>query len=292
LNLDANSDSSFVSGFPAILRGREGRMNGQIIRYLALNGPSLIYSVAKDLASRSQTKVHYPTVNRRIHELVQQAYIQKAGTRATKAGMSADLYATTIRGDFAALVGMPNNHQENTNCIIETTPKEIRQIVANASCRRGSPFVLLAHISEERQKGTDLVENEIMPEIIRCVKNGYLNLDALDEGVICSAFASLIARKVITISTPEHTPTSKETYRDYIDILMHSLEKTIASTDPVIDKTKGQEEDNGALSASSHKAKDENNQSHQHKKFDLAPISHRWCNELKVFLRLQAVRFD
>ncbi len=262
-----------------ILRGREGRMNGQVIRYLALNGPSLIYSVAKDLASRSQTKVHYPTVNRRIHELVQQGYIQKAGTRTTKAGISADLYATTIRGDFTALVGMPNNHEDNnkdSSSTREIAPKEIRQIVANASSRRGSPFVLLASITEESQKGIDLVEKEIMPEIIKCIKNGYLNLDALDEGVICSAFASLIARKVITISTPVHSSTSKETGRSHIDMVMRSLDKTIDSIDAMIDKPKA----------------DCNQLLQQQKKSDLTPVSHQWCSELKVFLRLQAVRYD
>jgi hypothetical protein len=265
-------------------------MNGQIIRYLALNGPSLIYSVAKDLASRSETKIHYPTVNRRVHELVQQEYIQKAGTRVTKAGMQADLYVTTIRGDFAALAGMPNSY--GTENAAEITPKEIRQIIASASLRKGSPFVLLAHIMEDGQDGIDFVEKEVMPEIIKGVKNGYLNLDALDEGVICSAFASLIARNVITISSKDHSANSKETHKDYIDMLMRSLEKTIDLKDPVIDKRKEPEKDN--ISRSSHSDMEKNSHSnHMHQQqLHLASVSRQWCSELKVFLRLHAVRLD
>jgi hypothetical protein len=234
-------------------------MNGQIIRYLALNGPSLIYSIAKDLASRSQTKVHYPTVNRRVHELVERKYVQKAGTRTTKAGAAADLYATTIRGDFAALAGMPDIED-----VVELSPKEIRQMIANASFREGSPFVLLKQIIEEGQSAAEHVDRELLPEIIKAIRNGYLNLDAADEGVICSAFASIISRKVtarMAIRHKDYLP--KKEHGDIIDTLMRSLEKTMASSDrPNPEKIK------------------------------LTPISRQWVNELKVFLRLHSVGSD
>lgn len=242
-------------------------MNGQIIRYLALSGPSLIYSVAKDLASRSQTKVHYPTVNRRMHELERRQYVQKAGTRTTKAGTPADLYATTIRGDFAALAGMPDTYGQN---LVELSPKEIRQIIACASFREGSPFVLLASMLEEDQNAADLVNKELVPEIITRVRDGYLNLDALDDGVICTAFASIIARKVTDMisASRERSSRAKETHRDYVvDIMMRSLEKTTVSFVHKVDKAKEQN-------------------------LQLTPISRQWCNELKVFLKLHSVRFD
>src|SRR3989442_8688478 len=273
-----------IGPFPAILRGREGRMNGHIIRYLALNGPSLIFSVAKDLSSKSQTRIHYPTVNRRMHELQRQSYLQKAGTRTTKAGIPADLYATTIRGDFAALAGMPESFGEN----VELTPREIRQMIRSSSFRGGSPFGLLQHILEEGQGAEELVDKELVPEIIKGVRNGYLNLDALNDGVICSAFASLVAKKVIDIvssSGPDHSGRSKEKHRHYIDILMSALEKTVASSKHADGRH------NANFRSDSIVAKDDLDQLNRTKSL-LTPTSRQWGNELKVFLKLHSVRFD
>jgi len=273
-----------VGPFPAILRGREGRMNGYIIRYLTLNGPSLIFSVAKDLASKSQTRIHYPTVNRRMHDLERQSYLEKAGTRTTKAGIPADLYATSIRGDFAALAGMPESFGED----VELSPREIRQMIRSASSRGGSPFGLLQYILEEGPGAEGLVDKELVPEIIKGVRNGYLNLDALNDGVICSAFASLVARKVIDIvssSGPDNSGRSKEKYRHYIDILMSALEKTVASS------KHADRRDNANFRSDSIVAKDDLDQLKRAKSW-LAPVSRQWGNELKVFLKLHSVRFD
>lgn len=249
-------------------------MNGQIIRHLALNGPSLIYSVARDLGSRSQTKIHYPTVNRRMHDLLRREYLQKAGTRTTKAGVPADLYATTIRGDFAALAGMPDFDGENS----AMSPKEIRQVIANASLSEGSPFVLLANILGEGQSAAVLVDRELVPEIVNGVKNGYLNLDALDEGVICSAFGSLISRKltaIISTVSRDHSAGSRKKQRDYIDMLMRSLEKTMT---PSIHKV-----DNNAKALQEDRVL---------QKLRLAPISTQWGSELKALLKLHSVWFE
>lgn len=256
-------------------------MNGQIIRYLALNGPSLIYSVAKDLGSRSQTKVHYPTVNRRMHELVRRQYVEKAGIRITKAGVPADLYTTRIRGDFAAFAGIPDS---SGNYASEMSPKEIRQMIASASSREGSPFVLLFYALQGGQSGIDLVDRELVPEIINSVRSGYLNLDAVDEEVICSAFSSLIARKITALMTTlsgRHTIKSVETYRGHVNTLMSSVDKMIAPSHHLAGNAKALHKDNAGPASRSSKQESQ-----------LAPISSRWCSELKVFLRLHSVRFE
>lgn len=247
-------------------------MNGQVIRYLALNGPSLIYSVATHLASRSQTKVHYPTVNRRMHELVSRQYIQKAGTRTTKAGIPADLYANTIRGDFAALAGTFGEGENR----VEASPKEMQQMITKASLRPGSPFVLLECILDEGQIGSYLVNNELVPELVKSVRNGYLNLDALDEGVICSAFASLVSSKVTSIMADSSRDRTAKGTQDYVGILMRSLEKMMGSTNPAGKKLRQNTnpKTSGDLSAQGPR---------------LTPVSLQWVNELKVFLRLHSV---
>jgi hypothetical protein len=267
--------------YPAIFRGKEGSMNGQIIRDLALSGPSLIYSVAKDLASQSQTKVHYPTVNRRMRDLLAKQYIQKVGKRATKAGVYADLYATTIRGDLAALAGIPKITDKFNG---EFSPNEIRLLIATASAREGSPFALIQNILEEGQAGTDLVDKELLPKIINSVRNGYLNLDALNDEVICSAFASIVAHRITTIrsSSSQAHDISKETLQNYFDILIRSLEKTINPRNHVPKRTiKHAEQSLGAADPE---------QSEQ--KLEMPPISRQWASELRVFLKLPSTWFD
>jgi hypothetical protein len=274
VHVERNSNPSGLSdknvgALPAILRGREGRMNGQIIRYLALNGPSLIYSVAQDLASRSETKVHYPTVNRRMHELERKQFAEKAGTRMTKAGIPADLYATRLRGDFAAMAGIPDS---SGNYTLDLSPKEIRQIVSLASARKGSPFALLMHMLEDGQNGIDLVDKELMPEIIGSVRNGSLNVDALDEGVICSHFALLVARKMTNLlSTPNRKNRSSLERRDQIDILVRTVEKILSPQ------------------SRSSKKGIRNVDMTSSQKVQLTPVAPGWANELMPFLKLNSV---
>jgi uncharacterized protein YsxB (DUF464 family) len=261
----------------AIFRGKEGRMNAQIIRYLALNGPSLIYSVAKDLANQSETKVHYPTVNRRMHDLLAKQYVQKVGRRTTKAGAPADLYATTIRGDFAAIAGIPDASGEFKG---ELSPKEMRQLISTASAREGSPFALIQHILEDGQAGAELVDKELLPEIISCIRDGYLNLNALNDDVICSAFSSLVARRITAIrsSYAQDHNISKETLQNYFDVLMRSLEKTIS---PQSD-AHGMAIENEGQSTGAEQGDQEK----------MPPVSRRWATDLRVFLKLPSSWFD
>lgn len=269
-----------ADAYPAILKGREGKMNGQIIRYLALSGPSLIYSVAQDLASRSETKVHYPTVNRRMHELVRRQYLEKAGTKLTKAGVPADMYATRLRGDFAALAGIPDSSGRYS---MELSPKETLQLIRIASHREGSPFLLFNDIIEEGQNGLEFVDRDLLPEIINSVRNGYLNIDALDEAVICSALAALVARKVASLldSTAKNKQSgASDRYREKVKLLMRSLDKLVTSpSKPVANGGKLQEQGGDPVQSATLKS-------------ELTPVSLQWVNELKVFLKLYSAMSD
>lgn len=157
-------------------------MNGEIVRYLSLNGPSLIYQVAKELSSTSETKIHYPTVNRRMHDLVARGYLRAAGTRQTKSGAEAQLYETTIRGDFGSLASGLNAPQEH-------------KLIQLAGTKPGSPFLLLKHMLD-RGLAFDFVQREFLSGVRGDVRNGYINIEALNEDVICSAFATSMARKL------------------------------------------------------------------------------------------------
>lgn len=157
-------------------------MNGEIVRYVSLSGPSLIYQVAKELSRNSETKVHYPTVNRRTHDLVARGYLKIAGSRKTKSGAEASLYVTTIRGDFGSLASGLDAPQEY-------------KLVQLAGMKSGSPFVLLKHMLD-RGIPFELVRREFLAAIREDLRNGYINIEALNEEVVCSAFATSMARKL------------------------------------------------------------------------------------------------
>jgi hypothetical protein len=166
------------------------------------------------------------------------------------------------------------------------SPKEIQQIISNASLREGSPFVLLKHIINEGETAEKLVDQELLPEIVLAVRNGYLNLDAVDEGVICSAFASIISRKITSIMATQSD--SKKGQKNYTGILMRAVDKTISlsanSFNGGSSDKKGKPE--------TFKADSSGIRSEQGYNPNLMPISRQWCTELKVFLKVHSVSLD
>jgi hypothetical protein len=177
-------------------------MNGEVVRFLSVNGPSLIYQVAKELSSTSETKVNYPTVNRRVHDLVARGYLMPAGTKRTKAGAEAQLYQTTIRGDFGSLASGLSAPQE-------------RKLILLAGTKPGSPFLLLKHMLD---KGLpfEFVQREFVSGVAGDLRNGYINIEALNEDVICSAFATSMARKLREVMG--------EGGREYVEQVLSILE--------------------------------------------------------------------
>lgn len=242
--------------YPSVFRGREGRTNAQILRYLALNGPSLIYSVAQYLSSVSDTRVHYPTVNRRMHELLRRGYLKMAGTRVTKAGMASDLYANTIRGEFAALAGIPDGSGGYSS---EFSPQQLRQLLSASSQSAGSPLTLFHHLLQEGWHGSTLVEAELVPALIAGVRTGYISVDAPDETAISMGFASLVARRMTELlDEAGSSPASGNSPSRLLQVLMRTL-----------DKTAGPPRQAGARTGSSATSQVPN-----------------WASELKVLLRL------
>ena len=183
-------------------------MNGLIIRHLAVSGPSVIFSIAKELAKQSERKVHYSTVNRRIHGLESRAYVRKYGTQRTKAGAYSDVYFTTIKGDFAALA-------------LDLSPSEQLKLLDNAGAKQGSPFLLMKRLVA---KGLplDFVQRELLDEVTIGVKDGYINLEVLDKEVICSAFAALIARRLRLVLGEERGKEYAKTVLEVLEsIILH-----------------------------------------------------------------------
>ncbi len=192
---------------PPLFRGKEGRMNAGIVRYLGLNGPSLIYSVAKALAAGSDTKVHYPTVNRRVHDLVRRGYLASAGSRETKSGARASLFTTTVRGDFGCLASG-----------LDTRDQFL--LTEEAGKKPKSPFALLK-MMVDRGMPFEFVRREFLDGIAQDVRNGYINIEALNEEVICSAFAASLARKLRQVM-------GEEKGREYVDSIIDMIGSLIS----------------------------------------------------------------
>ncbi len=80
------SDVLIESKIPAY-RGTKAQNNKLVLSYLSLNGPSLPYDAFKDLKKAGHYKDNqYPTVYRRIKDLVEKGYLTEAGGRTTTRG--------------------------------------------------------------------------------------------------------------------------------------------------------------------------------------------------------------
>jgi DNA-binding Lrp family transcriptional regulator len=259
-----SSDGNKGITYPSAFRGREGKLNVQIIRILAQKGPSIIYAIAQQLKAESETKIHYPTVNRRVHQLLRAGYIEKAGTKLTKAGANEYLYALALRGEFAALAGMPD---WKGGYLSEPSPSEIRQLLSTASARKKSPFALLNQISQQDQDGADLVQNKLAPELVRGVRGGFIDLDATEEDTISTSFAKLVARTIIDLSGRNGSSPKPSAESKPLRMLMDALDKPTLLVEN--DTTEGPASLDHQDCASQH-----------------------WAKELRVYLKLYSVKFE
>ena len=86
----------------SVFKGRETRLNKAIIWILALKGPSTAYDICREVrAQRAFQYTRYSVVNRRVRALEEKGYLEKIGTRRTKAGFEASLYRLTPRAYLA-----------------------------------------------------------------------------------------------------------------------------------------------------------------------------------------------
>ena len=212
------------------------------------------------MTSVSETRIHYSTINRRTHELLERRYLEQAGARTTKAGSSSSLYALTQRGEFAAFAGIPD---EAGGYRSEFSPKEIRQVVSIILTRNKSPLVLLGCILQEGKDGARLVEKELVPEIIRGVRSGFINIDAPEENAISSAYASLVARKAMDIL--DSNKGQSEYPSKVLEIVTHALDTA--------DKTVSMDGSAEMMAANPQR---------------IQPL---WIKEIRALLRLYSVKY-
>ena len=97
------------SGRLQVFKGREAKLNHAIFRILALKGPQTIYDIHKQVKTQSRLRhVRYATVNKRVRTLTESGYINKTGTKKTKAGFKAAIYELTTRAYLAMLLDSIN----------------------------------------------------------------------------------------------------------------------------------------------------------------------------------------
>jgi DNA-binding PadR family transcriptional regulator len=107
----------------SIFKGREAKLNRAIFHILALKSPLTIYEVCKEVRIQKGLKhTKYTNVNRRVRRLEEQGYLEKVGTRKTRAGFQATLYQISIRGYLALMLQLVNlnkfvNHADKTGIV-------------------------------------------------------------------------------------------------------------------------------------------------------------------------------
>ncbi len=97
------------SGKLSVFKGREAKLNRAIFHILALQGPQTIYDLTKRIKKQKflGSKL-YSVVNRRVKSLEQLEFVEKAGTRKTLAGSTANIYRLTAKAYLAILLDQTN----------------------------------------------------------------------------------------------------------------------------------------------------------------------------------------
>ena len=80
----------------SVFKGRTRRLTKAIFWTLARRAPASAYGIYKDVRTQKTLRhTRYSVVNRRVRTLEELGYIEKIGTKATKAGFTAPLYQLT-----------------------------------------------------------------------------------------------------------------------------------------------------------------------------------------------------
>jgi len=104
----------------SVFKDREAKLNKAIFWILAQEGPLTIYDVCKKVrAQKALRYTKYSVINRRVRNLEQAGYVEKAGERKTRAGFEAQFYQLSLR---AYLVMMLN--QIDLDKFVETVEQE------------------------------------------------------------------------------------------------------------------------------------------------------------------------
>ena len=88
-----------------VFKGREAKLNKAIFQTLVLRGSQIVYEIHKQIRkSRGLKDARYANVNLRVRKLESSGYLEKTGSRKTKAGFEASLYGLTSKTYVALLL--------------------------------------------------------------------------------------------------------------------------------------------------------------------------------------------
>jgi len=89
----------------SVFKGREARLNRAMFWILAFEGPLTIYDICKRVRTqRPFRRTGYSVVNRKVRMMESLGYVERIGTRRTKAGFEAFLFQLTTRTYLAILL--------------------------------------------------------------------------------------------------------------------------------------------------------------------------------------------
>jgi len=109
----------------SVFKGHEARLNRAIFHILAHRGPLTIYDIHKEVkAQKGLRRIRYASINKRVKALEELGYIEKIGTKKTKAGFETVMYEVTARAYLAILLESISLESVITR-LDETTAREI-----------------------------------------------------------------------------------------------------------------------------------------------------------------------
>jgi hypothetical protein len=153
-------------------------------------------------------------------------------------------------------------------------------------------------LEEGDPNSKEFIANVLVPEIAKAIRNGCIDLDAQDDGSICSKFASLVSQGVTDTFMKKSNSnlsdssvgTEEKEVKQFSSILMSCLEKTLDSsyTDGKAKRVGGSK----LKSPINPPEKIERSERTELTTHLPTSTSHQWVHELKVFLKLHFIGFD
>lgn len=151
----------------SVFTGKDAKNNKLLLKILALNGPLHKFEIRKRIQN-GQVKIPYPTVSRRIDDLLRKKYLKMIKQRSPYRNLRVKAYSLSLRGTLVAIL------------IPEVTSREnLLQFLKNASMV--NPFCDLSRALLENGSDFDFVSDVFVSSMRETISSGLLNLDVVDQ---------------------------------------------------------------------------------------------------------------
>lgn len=171
----------------SLLHGKDAVLNTEIITTITMSGPQTIYDLCSRINERRRklgvpsakehdvggvkyslaSEVNYSVVNRRVHKLADQQYLEVVEERlAQKQKQLIKVYGLSFKASLLAMLIKPN--------------VDLIDFEKNCRGKHGNPLLSLTSKLRESGVPAEVINTWIIETVRIAVKNGFLNVDMVN----------------------------------------------------------------------------------------------------------------